>query len=54
MRKYFIDNKGQDKIFLWMHDLLKIFLPWGLSLYRKFTIAHATVVERWSTVKTNN
>ena len=26
-RKYFIDNKVHDKIFLWIHDFLKICLP---------------------------
>ena len=26
-RKYFIDKKVQGKIFSWMHDFLKTFLP---------------------------
>ena len=26
-RKYFLDKKIQGKIFSWMHDFLKIFLP---------------------------
>ena len=44
-RKYFIDNEFQGKIFLWIHNFLRIFLPWT---YNASDTSHSVTLPQWS------
>ena len=44
-KKYFIDEKIQGKIFLWIHDFLEIFLP---STYIGNDNSTSLMLPRWS------
>ena len=59
LKIYFIDNQVQGNIFLWIHNLLEIFLPriymW-LSLQKPSLTAHLSnnILKHWSTVAEYN